>query len=1226
MRTWKKFPRALFLFTLLAGVSGPAQRGEIVHAAPMRANALDVIISEVAWGGTAASTADEWIELYNPTGSDIVLTGWTLASSDASPTISLSGTIPAGGYFLLERTDDSTVSGIPASQIYTGDLGNGGEVLTLQDNNVPTANIIDTANISGAGWDAGSAASNYYSMERIGVVADSGTAWSSNNGVTRNGLDASGVAINGTPGQQNSSVNVDLSLSISPPSTIVSVGSPVSFTVTINNNSSAFSATGVNVNVVLSSGLSLDSAVPSSGTFNLSVWTLASLANGASATLTINATVLSSGTVFAQISGINQTDPDSSNNSFSASVATPPTGSANVSVAKSVNNASPNVNDNIVFSITVGNAGPGTATSVVINDDLPAGLAYVSDNGGGAYNNATGEWTIPSLTTGSSTILRITARVVNAGAKTNTASVQSLGQTDPDLTDNSSSVTVTPGGGIADLSLTQAVPIKSTVTAGYAILTITVDNRAGAGLYNATNVIVKDDLPTGLTYVSDDGGGTYNKDTGMWSAGGISNGASKSLKITVKVDPTGTLLNEAEIWSVDQSDPDSTPGDGSITQDDYDSIPVQSADLSITKSMDNVTPVVGTDVVFTIRVLNNGPDDATNVQVKDKLPSSYSYLSDNSASVSDSTGVATSYDSGTGIWDIGQINDGASMTLNITATVVSTATVNWAEVWTVDQVDIDSVSGNSSQNSDDDASAPSADLRLDQTIVSNYPGLNTIYTYTITVTNDGTVGATNVQVKDKPPSGVTYVSNSCAIALPATGTCTYASSGILWTLPSLANGASAVLTFKAQMTSSGVRTNWAEVWKSSLPDPDSTPANNSQTEDDDASTTVSHRPILINEVAWAGTSSGLSEDQWMELYNPNSVAVNITGWILSAADGEPSIILNGTIAAGGYFLLERDSNTTVSDNTANQIYIGALETGGETLTLRDGVNVIDTANKSGGSWPRGGGTNYASMERQGNTAENDDVWVTNTGVTRNGLNANGGNIYGTPGRKNSTGVAPTATPIIVPPTAVPIVRPVINEFLARPGFDWNQDGKVDVFDEFIEIKNIGVVDVNLTGWKLDDEANQGSNPFTIPSLTLKPGQHAIFYGIQTNILLSDGGDTVRLLNPSNKVYDAYTYAIAKVEDRSVCRLPDGNGSWYEDCVPTPNLSNSREGEVPSMPEGEEFESPVCDLPDTLPADFLFAECRGYGADIWHSFFWDKSGWQGDQYVPENMSKWESFVE
>jgi len=143
---------------------------------------------------------------------------------------------------------------------------------------------------------------------------------------------------------------------------------------------------------------------------------------------------------------------------------------------------------------------------------------------------------------------------------------------------------------------------------------------------------------------------------------------------------------------------------------------------------------------------------------------------------------------------------------------------------------------------------------------------------------------------------------------------------------------------------------------------------------------------------------------------------------------------------------------------------------------------------------------------------------------------------------------------------------------------------------------------------------------------LKPGERKVFYGLQTNILLSDGGDSVRLINSSGKIYDSYTYAIAKVEDHSVCRLPDGNGSWYEDCIPTPNLTNTREGVVPTMSGNGAFESPVCDLPDSLPADFLFAECHGYGAEIWHSFYWDQFGWQGDQYIPGNMNKWESFVE
>jgi hypothetical protein len=269
------------------------------------------------------------------------------------------------------------------------------------------------------------------------------------------------------------------------------------------------------------------------------------------------------------------------------------------------------------------------------------------------------------------------------------------------------------------------------------------------------------------------------------------------------------------------------------------------------------------------------------------------------------------------------------------------------------------------------------------------------------------------------------------------------------------------------------------------------------------------------------------------------------------------------------------------------------------------------------------------MERKGVAAETDLSWVTNIGNPKYGLDANGGFIYGTPRRANSTGS--NKPPAGTPPTSTPPPRLAgrlfINEFLPRPGFDWNQDGQVDVFDEFIEIKNVGNADISLSGWRLDDEANLGSAPYSLPAVTLKPGQYAIFYGIDTNILLSDGGDTVRLLDTSGKVADAYTYSVINVEDQTICRLPDGNGfgSWFTDCLPTPNATNTRQGSVPAMPGGDAFEPTTCDLPDTLPADFLFAECRGYGTHIWNTFYWDQPGWQGEQYVPENMSKWESFV-
>lgn len=167
------------------------------HAAP-----LAVVISEAAWGGTAANANAEWIELRNNTSSTIDLSGWQLFSSDGTPDIALNGVIAPGGYFLLERTADTTISDIPADQLYTGALVNTGESLTLTD---ALNNVIDTANGDGGAWPGGSASPGFYSMERIDPLApDTDANWTSNDGVTRNGLDANGQPVNGTPRQPNS--------------------------------------------------------------------------------------------------------------------------------------------------------------------------------------------------------------------------------------------------------------------------------------------------------------------------------------------------------------------------------------------------------------------------------------------------------------------------------------------------------------------------------------------------------------------------------------------------------------------------------------------------------------------------------------------------------------------------------------------------------------------------------------------------------------------------------------------------------------------------------------------------------------------------------------------------------------------------------------------------------------------------------------------------------------
>jgi len=59
------------------------------------------------------------------------------------------------------------------------------------------------------------------------------------------------------------------------------------------------------------------------------------------------------------------------------------------------------------------------------------------------------------------------------------------------------------------------------------------------------------------------------------------------------------------------------------------------------------------------------------------------------------------------------------------------------------------------------------------------------------------------------------------------------------------------------------------------------------------------RKVVINEVAWAGTQCS-ANDEWIELYNNTSEAIDLTGWVLKAVDGSPIITLQGIISPCGY--------------------------------------------------------------------------------------------------------------------------------------------------------------------------------------------------------------------------------------------------------------------------------------------------------------------------------------
>jgi len=118
------------------------------------------------------------------------------------------------------------------------------------------------------------------------------------------------------------------------------------------------------------------------------------------------------------------------------------------------------------------------------------------------------------------------------------------------------------------------------------------------------------------------------------------------------------------VTAAGQTDADSTPNNGVPAEDDYDSqatTPVPVIDLSLSKTVSNGTPNVGTNVTFTVIVSNAGTSNATGISVTDLLPTGYAYVSN--------TVTQGAYVSGTGVWTVGAVNSGATATLTLTGTV-----------------------------------------------------------------------------------------------------------------------------------------------------------------------------------------------------------------------------------------------------------------------------------------------------------------------------------------------------------------------------------------------------------------------------------------------------------------------------------------------------------------------------------------------------------------------------
>jgi large repetitive protein len=579
--------------------------------------------------------------------------------------------------------------------------------------------------------------------------------------------------------------SIDLSLTKAVDHATPNVGDVVAFTIIVSNAGPA-TATGVVVHDPLPAGLTYSSASATQGSYasGSGNWSVGAIPADGSATLTLNATVTTAGlkTNIAEVSAANGSDVDSTpgngdpgeDDRASASL-TPLV--ADLAIVKTVDNRHPDQGDRITFTLTLSNLGPDGATGVTVGDPLPTGLSFVSATPSqGTYNDASGTWDVGSVPVGADVAtLVLTADVTAGGPITNTATITHSDVLDPVPGNDTDSANISQ---VLDLVVAKSVDDAHQDVGADVVFTVTVHND---GPNAATGVVLHDALPSGLTFVGSTGDGTYAAGSGTWTVGSLAAGATATLHVTATVDTPDPATNTATVTDVDQPQVTTTNDTDSAT------VTPPHADVAVTKTVDDTRPAVGEPATWTITVTNLGPDTARDVVVTDAIPAG---LTLDTATPSDGT-----YDPGTGAWTVGDLADGATETLVLATTVTEAGDRRNAATATTTTYDPDP----DNNTADAFLTTKEADIGVTKAVDDDTPAVGQVVRFTITATNNGPDPARRVVLRDRLPSGLSYVADDTGGDYdPATGD---------WAVGDMAVGETRTLLLDARVTTSGTITN-----------------------------------------------------------------------------------------------------------------------------------------------------------------------------------------------------------------------------------------------------------------------------------------------------------------------------------------------------------------------------------------------------------------------------------
>ncbi|MEM7093500.1 MAG: hypothetical protein AAF567_10900 [Actinomycetota bacterium] len=541
-------------------------------------------------------------------------------------------------------------------------------------------------------------------------------------------------------------------------------GEQVTWTITLSNNGPS-NASNITIEDQLPAGVSLAGGevtctdVPAGAAGATVTCTVPGVAAGDSIDLTIIGDIdpsLIDGNSFdnvVTITGADGTDPNSLNDTATETSTIDRT--SGLMVVKAASPATVIAGEQLTFTITLSNEGPSDASAVTLVDALPAGVTFDEVNvisgtadcgqAAGTVSCDVGAAPDRTLAAGDSVVVEIVVTtdddLADGATVDNTSTADS--PDNPAPAEGSSS---TPVAREADISIDKSAspnPVIAGETVDYIIV---VEND---GPSEATGVSIADTLPAGVTWASGDctpAGQNVTCDAGTIAPGGS---AIFSFTATVASDlADGATVTNNAVVSANETDPNPANDDDSASSDI-----IREADLSVVKDDGDATVIAGEAVTYSITVTNDGPSQASGIEVSDTIPADTSFDSAGSTpGCVEAAGEVTCPVAG-------PVDPGDTSSIVIAflvdddlapgSTISNTVTVSGDET--------DPNPGNDS-GSDSTPVETSADVSIVKDAVEATAVAGSTMTWTLAVTNAGPSQAADVVVTDSLPSGLSVVS------------------------------------------------------------------------------------------------------------------------------------------------------------------------------------------------------------------------------------------------------------------------------------------------------------------------------------------------------------------------------------------------------------------------------------------------------------------------------------